>query len=90
MHLYVQSSEKVVLEIANRMYLKFGFTVEKEFSDAAEKTFNSSVESVNFEDPEVRKGINAWVEKTTHDKIKNLIPEGIWNSLTKSICQGCS
>jgi serpin B len=77
----VQGVEKGILEIANRIYIKVDFGVKKKFSDAAEKMFNSSVECVNFTNPEVCKGINEWVEKTTHDKIKNLIPEGIWNSL---------
>ncbi|KAF4525559.1 hypothetical protein B566_EDAN017863 [Ephemera danica] len=46
--------EKVILEIANRMYVKTGFGIEADFVAAAEKTFNSTVESVDFMDPAVR------------------------------------
>ncbi|KAF4525564.1 hypothetical protein B566_EDAN015053 [Ephemera danica] len=42
------------LTIANRMYVKTGLGIEADFVAAAEKTFNSTVKSVEFEDPAVR------------------------------------
>ncbi|KAF4525563.1 hypothetical protein B566_EDAN015052, partial [Ephemera danica] len=65
----------VVVEIANRMYVKTGFGIEADFVADVEKTFNSTVESVDFVDPAVRTQINKWVEEATHDKIKDLIPD---------------
>lgn len=66
----------MILEIANKMYVKENFELTQEFVAAAKETFNSTADKVNFLDPGTPKLINTWVEKSTHDKIKDLIPDG--------------
>ncbi len=66
------------LRIANRLYGGVGEKFLPEFLDLIEKNYAGGLERVNFAgDPEgARKTINAWVEKKTEDKIKDLLVEG--------------
>ncbi|XP_049854735.1 serpin B3-like [Schistocerca gregaria] len=81
----LNASDDILLDIANRIFLKAGFELRKEFLQSADK-FIAGVEKVNFHQSDVaRKTINDWVAKKTHDKIQNLIPEGILDGQTRMV-----
>ncbi|XP_054722314.1 leukocyte elastase inhibitor-like [Uloborus diversus] len=71
------------LSSANRVY----FQENTRFKDCIEEMIRSEIAFVDFENnPEAaREAINAWVEKETNDKIKDLIPSNGISSLTKMI-----
>ncbi|XP_047108741.1 serpin B3-like [Schistocerca piceifrons] len=78
----LNASDDILLDIANRIFLKAGFELRKEFLQSADK-FIAGVEQVNFHQSDVaRKTINDWVAKKTHDKIQNLIPAGALDGQT--------
>jgi serpin B len=68
--------QEVELSIANKMYVKTGFSIEPAYSSALEKSFAASAQNVNFLDAAAVDIINGWVEEQTKDKIKNLILPG--------------
>jgi serpin B len=65
---------KKTLNIANKIYVKNGYTVKPKFSEIVFNKFKSAVENINFADNvEAANEINQWVESKTNNKIKNLI-----------------
>ena len=59
-------------------------TIEPEFLDGTKQFYNAELALVDYQNhPEgARKEVNDWVDKKTKENIKNLIPEGVFNSLT--------
>ena len=59
-------------------------TIEQEFLEGTKRFYNAEMALTDYEkDPEgARKEVNDWVEKKTKENIKNLIPEGVFNSGT--------
>ena len=74
-----RSGEGILISIANRIFSKEGVKLCKDFSHNALKFYESEVELMDFaaKAEESRQKINAWVEKQTKDKIKDLIPQGL-------------
>ena len=70
---------------ANRLFVQKDFTMVQEFVEGTKKFYDAEVALVNYkEDAEgARKEVNQWVEGKTKQKIKNLISEGVFNSLTR-------
>lgn len=69
-----KNAGNVQLDVANRLYVKNGYSLNANFEEIAAKKFNSGIESVNFlENVKTAGVINQWVEQKTHDKIKDLI-----------------
>ncbi len=63
-----------------------GFPLLKEFLSGAAEHFKAEAESLNFADEDKsRKAINDWVEGKTNQKIRDLIPRGILNGLTRLV-----
>lgn len=64
------------LAIANRLWADQGFKMNGDFIQMANGAYGSAVEPVDFSHAPnaARLTINGWVEKQTHDKIKNLLP----------------
>lgn len=64
------------LAIANRLWADQGFAMNADFLNLANGAYGSAVERVDFShspNPS-RLTINAWVQKQTNDKIKDLLP----------------
>ncbi|NXC64766.1 SPB6 protein, partial [Aleadryas rufinucha] len=78
---------KYILRTANRLYGEKTFEFLPSFIELSEKSFHAGLEQTDFmhawEDS--RKQINGWVEERTEGKIKNLLAEGILNSLTRLV-----
>ncbi|GLG92684.1 Putative serine protease inhibitor 1 isoform B [Gryllus bimaculatus] len=83
----LRSTGDMTLEIANKVYSEQTFSVEQEFQLVAEKSFLAAAENVNFiGNPEgSRVVMNSWVEKQTHDKIKDLFGKGDITPDTKMV-----
>lgn len=79
--------DKFQLNIANSTWGQSGFPFKDEFLDTIAQNYGAGIYNVDFiTDPEnARNAINEWVEKETEDKIKDLIPEGAINSLTRLV-----
>ena len=69
---------------ANRLSVHKSLTIEPEFVDGTKRLYNAELALVDYQNhPEgARKEVNDWVENKTKENIKNLIPEGVFNSGT--------
>ena len=65
--------EKVLFEIANSIWYRNTFSVEKLFLDTNKEHFNAEISALNFADPASLDIINGWVSEKTHEKIKKII-----------------
>ncbi|NOR44451.1 MAG: serpin family protein [Candidatus Delongbacteria bacterium] len=77
---------KVQLSIANSLWMQKGYTFLDEFTKIGKEYYNAEIENLNFaESDKSRKIINQWVEDKTNNKIKDLIPKGILDALTRLV-----
>ena len=65
--------EKVETGIANSIWYRDGFTVKPDFLDVNREHFNAQVSALDFDNPEVRDIINAWVAEQTRDRIMEIV-----------------
>ncbi len=75
------------LNIANSLWGQAGFELKTQFLDTLARYFGAGMYTVDFEhNPEsARLAVNEWVADETEDKIKDLIPQGAVNELTRLI-----
>ncbi|MGZ3655381.1 MAG: serpin family protein [Bdellovibrionota bacterium] len=73
--LQTEDPDRPTLTTANRLWGKTGNTYEPAFLALTKNDFGASLESLDFAgDPKgSAKTINQWVEKETHDKIRDLV-----------------
>jgi serpin B len=74
------------LSVANAIWAMKDYPWRKEFLDLTRTHYGSGVIETDFAKSDAaRKEINAWVEKQTREKIKELIPDGVLNALTRMV-----
>jgi serpin B len=75
------------LTVANALWGQKDYGFLEEFLDLVETSYDGQLKEVDFirAAEAARKTINIWVEKKTNGKIKNLISEGILNSMTRLV-----
>ena len=75
------------LSVANALWGQKDYGFLTKFLDLTEKHYDGRLNEVDFVGAAeaARQTINAWVEKQTNDKIKNLIPKGLLNSMTRLV-----
>lgn len=82
----VQESGDIALLSANSLWPQEG-DIRKEYIAFVKKYYSAVVQDVNYKDEadreDARKRINGWVEERTQEKIKDLVPHGILNELTR-------
>jgi serpin B len=79
-------AEGVRVSIANALWGQKGYAFRDEFLATVKKHYGGGLGEVDFARPEAaRATINAWVEKYTQDKIKDLIPEGVLDAMTRLV-----
>jgi serpin B len=66
---------KVLLEIANAIYYREGFSVEQDFVSINKNYYNAGVAALDFSSSGALKTINGWVAEQTHQKIKTILDE---------------
>jgi serpin B len=75
------------LHIANALWAQKGYRFLDEFLTLNQESYGAGVRRVDFKGATeaARRTINAWVEKQTRDKIKELLKRGILTSLTRLV-----
>ena len=83
----VQKAGDIKLSIANAIWAEKSHTFLPGFMDLVQKKYKSKISLADFiKNAETeRKGINTWVEKQTNDTIKDLIPQGVLDALTRMV-----
>jgi len=81
------AQKNIELNIANALWGQKGGMFQKKFKNAVKDYYKAPLQEVDFETAyqAIRKQINAWVEDKTRHKIKNIVPQGILNSLTRLV-----
>jgi serpin B len=66
------------LSTANALWGQKGFSFKPDFLKVVKDNYGGGLNNVDFagDAEQARRTINAWVEKQTHDRIKDLLPEG--------------
>ena len=71
---------------ANSLWLQEDMEVNQIFIDQLTGNYNAGLQLVDFSQPEeARQAINLWVAAHTNDKIKDLLPEGTLDELTRMV-----
>jgi len=75
------------LSIANALWAQKDYPFLDSFIDLNKQYYKAGLENVDFinETEKTRQQINQWVEDRTNEKIKDLIPEGVLNALTRLV-----
>ena len=80
-------AQNYILSTANALWVQDKFPILQEYKDVAETHYLAKTENLDFmtHPEESRQTINNWVEEKTNDKIKDLLPEGSINALTRAV-----
>ena len=80
-------SEPITLSIANHLFAQTGYDFREPFQQLTKKFYGAPFETLDFKkDPEAaRANINQWVAGQTHDKIRDLVPQGGIKELTRLV-----
>jgi serine protease inhibitor len=74
------------LDVANALWGQKGYPFLQPFLTLVRDRYRAGLSELDFRNSEeARKIINTWVEKKTRDKIKDLLPEGSINGLTRLV-----
>ena len=75
------------LTVANALWGQKDYGFLQDFMELIKTSYDGQLNEVDFVTAAeaARKTINAWVEKKTNDKIKNLISEGVLDSMTRLV-----
>jgi serpin B len=83
----IEPDQAFRLNVANSLWGQDGFTFEQDFLDTLAKNYGAGMHLVDFEnDAEAaRQAINDWVSKSTEERIKDIIPKGAVDALTRLV-----
>jgi serine protease inhibitor len=75
------------LRVANRTWGQQGFPFRDEFVRITRDDYGAEMQQADFEgDPETaRTNVNAWVAERTHDRIRDLFPQGTIDTYTRLV-----
>jgi len=74
------------LIVANALWGQEGYPFKPEYIRLLSAGYGAALKETDFRKSEAaRKDINDWVEKQTREKIKDLVPPGILNALTRLV-----
>ncbi|XP_056330712.1 leukocyte elastase inhibitor-like [Danio aesculapii] len=76
-----------VLSLANRLYGEQTYQFVEKFLNDAKRYYGAGLEKVDFRNKSeaARVNINTWVEKNTQEKIKDLLPSGAIDAMTRLV-----
>ncbi|MCU0378665.1 MAG: serpin family protein [Bacteroidales bacterium] len=66
---------RVVMEIANSVWVEKRLTVKKSFIDALKNYYLAEARDIDVTDPGAVDEVNSWIEDKTHDKIQDMLDE---------------
>ena len=79
-------SDGARVSIANALWLMRGYAVKPAFVAVARESFGAEVESLDFRNGTAAAGrINAWVERETNNRIRNLIAPDSLDEMTRVV-----
>jgi serpin B len=82
----VQAKGNVQLKVANALWPQEGYAFLDEYLALVEEYYRASITALNYGDAEAaRTTINTWVEEKTEGQIRDLIPAGILDALTRLV-----
>ena len=83
---HVEDAE-IALASANQLFGQAGVEWERPFLDALARSFGAGVREVDYERAleAARTAINDWTAEQTHDRIPEIIPEGLLDALTRLV-----
>jgi len=83
----VQKAGDVKLSIANAIWAEKSYEFLPSFMDLVQKEYKSKISLADFvgNAAKERTVINTWVEEHTNDKIKDLIPKGVLDAMTRMV-----
>jgi serpin B len=83
----VQEETDVELRVANALWAQKGYQFLDEFIRVVRQSYQAELNQADFAaaDEAARQAINTWVERQTNQKIKDLIPPGVLNALTRLV-----
>lgn len=83
----VQKESEVELSVANAIWAQKGYPFLDAFFRIIQQSYQADLNQVDFATAAdaARQAINGWVEDQTHQKIKNLIPPGVLDALTRLV-----
>ncbi|HLO31082.1 MAG TPA: serpin family protein [Anaerolineales bacterium] len=75
------------LDIANAVWAEQTFPFLKDYLDLIARNYGAGIQLADFINGHetIRKQINSWVSNETHDKIQDLIPDGVLDPSTKMV-----
>lgn len=75
------------LVVANRLWGQEGFSWNRGYTGLVEREYHAGLEEVDFQTNAegARNTINDWIEETTRERIKNLIPAGALDAMTRLV-----
>ena len=81
------SAAEIALDAANSLFGQQDTTWEDEFLDALAAFYGAGMHQVDYklETEQARVAINTWTAEQTRDRIKEIIPEGVLDDLTRLV-----
>jgi serpin B len=82
-----KKDKKYKLSTANALWAQENYKFLEEYTNNVEKYYGGKLTNLDFirESEKSRQIINKWVEDQTNNKIKDLIPKGVLNALTRLV-----
>jgi serpin B len=75
-----------IIRVADALWGQNGVSWSDDFLNLLQKTYLAKLANLDFAQSDAaRKTINDWIADQTNDKIKDLIPSGLLNALTKMV-----
>ena len=83
--LQASNTDSNELLAANRLFVQKNFSLVQQFVEGTKTFYDAEIALVDYQkDTEgARKEVNDWVEEKTKQKIKNLIPKGVFGKTTR-------
>ncbi len=80
-------SEPITLAIANRLFAQTGYNFRDSFRALVKQYYGAPFEPLDFrnDSASATKHINQWVAEQTRDRIRDLIPAGALNEMTRLV-----
>jgi serpin B len=80
-------SEPITFSIANRLFAQKGYDFRQSFLALVKQNFGAAFEPLDFihDSSGATQHINKWVADQTHDRIRDLIPAGSLNEMTRLV-----
>ena len=81
-----EMAQPLQFNVANSLWVQQDIEIKQGFLDTLSSNYNAGIKLVDFSKSEdARQAINLWVAAQTNEKIKDLIPQGILNELTRLV-----